>query len=90
MKCPDCPSEHIRKNGLNHQGKQNHICVNCSRQFIDSTQRQRGYSQQILRDCLKIYLATGSTRFISSQLGVLSLKSILPQLWQKSLNPNYQ
>jgi transposase-like protein len=31
MQCPDCGSTHIRKNGKN-RGKQNHLCVACSRQ----------------------------------------------------------
>ncbi|MCA2813416.1 MAG: IS1 family transposase, partial [Microcystis sp. M090S1] len=26
MQCPECKSTHIRKNGINKQGKQNHIC----------------------------------------------------------------
>ncbi len=34
MQCPECKSDHIRKNGINRQGKQNYICVNCQRQFI--------------------------------------------------------
>jgi transposase-like protein len=35
MKCPECKSNHINKNG--HRGqKQNYICVNCGRQFIHS------------------------------------------------------
>ena len=34
MQCPECQSTHIRKNGKK-KGKQNHICVNCGRQFID-------------------------------------------------------
>ncbi|WP_432760607.1 transposase-like zinc-binding domain-containing protein, partial [Microcystis aeruginosa] len=25
MQCPECKSTHIRKNGINKQGKQNHI-----------------------------------------------------------------
>lgn len=35
MQCPECSSQHIRKNG-HRRGKQNHICVSCGRQFIDS------------------------------------------------------
>jgi transposase-like protein len=34
MQCPECKSTHIRKNG-NRRGKQNHICVDCGRQFVD-------------------------------------------------------
>ncbi|MDJ0537596.1 MAG: IS1 family transposase, partial [Microcystis sp. M53603_WE2] len=32
MQCPECKSTHIRKNGINKQGKQNPICVTCGRQ----------------------------------------------------------
>ena len=41
MQCPDCKSEQIRKNGKNRQGKQNYICVNCSRQFIENYEAHR-------------------------------------------------
>ena len=41
MNCPDCQSNHIRKNG-HRRGKQNHICVDCSRQFVEKgVQRQQ-------------------------------------------------
>lgn len=60
----------LRKNGLNPQGKQNYICVHCSRQFIDSTQRQRGYSEQIRRDCLKMYVNGMGFRAIERVKGV--------------------
>ncbi|NCQ92412.1 MAG: IS1 family transposase, partial [Microcystis aeruginosa LG13-03] len=32
--CPECQSNHINKNG-HKKGKQNYICVNCGRQFIE-------------------------------------------------------
>ena len=41
MQCPKCGSSHIRKNGKRGE-KQNHICADCGRQFIDSYS-QRGY-----------------------------------------------
>ena len=34
MQCPECVATHIRKNGKK-KGKQNHICGECGRQFID-------------------------------------------------------
>ncbi|UNU22678.1 IS1 family transposase [Microcoleus vaginatus HSN003] len=34
MHCPECQSTHVNKNG-HKKGKQNYICVGCSRQFID-------------------------------------------------------
>ncbi len=36
MQCPEFKPKHIRKNGQNRQGKQNYICADCHRQFIDS------------------------------------------------------
>ena len=54
MKCPKCASTRIRKNGKK-KGKQNHICVNCGRQFIDSYERQ-GYPEDIKKECLEMYV----------------------------------
>jgi transposase-like protein len=56
MQCPECKSTHIRKNGINKQGKQNHICVTCSRQFIDSYEKQKGYDEETKRECLTAYV----------------------------------
>ncbi|MCB0336462.1 MAG: IS1 family transposase [Bdellovibrionales bacterium] len=33
-KCPSCQSTLVKKNGRTHNGKQNHRCVACSRQFV--------------------------------------------------------
>lgn len=54
MKCPKCASTHIRKNGKK-KSKQNYICVNCGRQFIDYYDLQ-GYSEQTKRECLEMYV----------------------------------
>ena len=52
MKCPECQSDHINKNG--HRGqKQNYICVNCGRQLIHSYET-KGYSDDVKRTCLKM------------------------------------
>lgn len=37
------------------QGKQNHICVDCGRQFID-VYDPKGYSDEIKRECLEMYV----------------------------------
>ncbi len=34
MICPQCDSEHIVKNGVRENGKQNHLCLLCNRQFV--------------------------------------------------------
>jgi transposase-like protein len=55
MECPECNSTHIRKNGIK-KGKQNHICVDCRRQFVVPNQTPRGYSEEVKRECLKMYV----------------------------------
>ncbi len=54
-KCPRCQSSHIRKNG-HRRGKQNHICADCGRQFVENPKTNRGYSDDIRKICLKMYL----------------------------------
>jgi len=34
MQCPNCSSEHIKKNGYIHNGKQRYACCECKRQFV--------------------------------------------------------
>jgi transposase-like protein len=68
MKCPNCNSDHIHKNG--HRGeKQNYICTNCGRQFIDSYE-PKGYSDDIKRRCLKMYVNGMGFRAIERVTGV--------------------
>lgn len=56
MQCSECESKHIRKNRKNRQGKQNHICVSCDRQFITDYDTHHGYSKDFKGECLKIYV----------------------------------
>jgi transposase-like protein len=70
MQCPECKSTHIRKNGMNKQGKQNHICVACSRQFIDNYEKQKGYDEQTKQECLTAYVNGMGFRAIERQKGV--------------------
>ena len=69
MQCPECKSTHIRKNGMN-KGKQNHICVDCGRQFIEQYETTRGYSDEIKRDCLNMYVNGMGFRGIERVKGV--------------------
>jgi insertion element IS1 protein InsB len=39
--CPRCQSPKYKKNGHIHNGKQNHHCHNCSRQFVDCFEQYR-------------------------------------------------
>jgi transposase-like protein len=55
IQCPECQSTHIHKNG-HKKGKQNYICVGCGRQFIHCYQPYKGYSEEVKRECLKMYV----------------------------------
>lgn len=70
MQCPECKSDRIRKNGKNRQGKQNYICVNCDRQFITDYETYRGYSEDVKRECLKMYVNGMGFRAIERGKGV--------------------
>lgn len=61
MKCPRCSSDHIRKNGR-QRGKQNHICVDCKRQFIESY-NQKGYTEDIKSECLCLEMYVNGSGF---------------------------
>lgn len=69
MQCPECGSNHIRKNGIK-QGKQNHICVECRRQFIDSYDTPRTYLEEVKQHCLKLYVNGMGFRAIERVTGV--------------------
>lgn len=69
MQCPECQSTHIRKNGKK-KGKQNHICVDCGRQFIDDYDPRKGYSDEMKRECLKMYVNGIGFRAIERVKGV--------------------
>jgi len=69
MQCPECGSSHIRKNGTK-RGKQNHICVDCRRQFIDDYEPPKGYSEDVKRECLKMYVNGSGFRAIERVKGV--------------------
>ena len=62
MQCPRCASTHNRKNGW-QRGKQNYICVQCGRQFIDCYE-PKGYSEDFKRECLEMYVNGSGFRAI--------------------------
>ena len=42
MQCPTCGNDHIVKNGVtSSSGKQNYLCRNCGRQFVESPETKR-------------------------------------------------
>ena len=69
MQCPECKSNHVHKNGKK-KGKQNYICVDCQRQFLDCYQIQRGYCDELKRECLKMYVNGMGFRAIARVKGV--------------------
>ncbi len=68
MQCPQCESNKIVKNGR-RKGKQNYLCRNCNRQFID-TYDDRGDSQEIKKHCLTLYCNGLGFRAIERSTGV--------------------
>ena len=69
IECPECKSTHVNKNGRK-RGKQNHICVDCGRQFIDCYQTHQGYAEEVKRECLLMYINGMGFRAIERIKGV--------------------
>lgn len=69
MKCPECKSTHVNKNGQK-KGKQNYIFPDSGRQFIDCYQSHRGYEQEVKDECLKMYVNGMGFRAIERVKGV--------------------
>jgi insertion element IS1 protein InsB len=69
MECPECRASKIVKNGR-IKGKQNYICKDCGRQFIDNYEAHRGYPPQIKQQCLSMYVNGMGFRAIERVTGV--------------------
>jgi transposase-like protein len=69
IKCPECNSTHVNKN-RHKAGKQNHICVDCGRQFIAGYQTRQGYAEEVKRECLSMYVNGMGFRAIERIKGV--------------------
>jgi len=81
MKCPECNSANIRRNGIK-RGKQNHICYDCRRQFVIHNDQPPGYSDEIKQECLKMYVNGMGFRAIERVKGVHHTTIIL---WVKQV-----
>lgn len=57
MKCPECGSTKISKNG-HRRGKQSYICRHCDRQFLEYY-ATLGYRDTIKKQCLELYFSSG-------------------------------
>jgi len=40
IRCPVCKSTKFKKNGHIHNGKQNHYCKKCGRQFVEDPKQK--------------------------------------------------
>jgi RNA polymerase sigma factor (sigma-70 family) len=68
MQCLYCLSTHMSKNG-NRRGKQNYLCQQCDRQFVDSYST-KGYSPEVRECCLKLFADGMGYREIGRKIGV--------------------
>jgi Sigma-70, region 4/Helix-turn-helix domain len=68
MQCPYCPSTHTSKNG-NRRSKQNYLCQQCDRQFVDS-HSAKGYPSEVREHCLKLHIDGKGYRAIGREIGV--------------------
>lgn len=69
MICPDCGSSEVKLNGHIHNGKQNHLCKACGRQFVlDPTQKRISDSEKEMIN--KLLLERISLAAIARLVGV--------------------
>jgi transposase-like protein len=68
MICPECQSSNLKKNDPKI-GKQNYLCKNWSRQFIDSYS-PLGYPDSVKKYCRHLYLEGNSFLRIERLTGV--------------------
>jgi transposase-like protein len=69
MECPRCGSIQVYKNGRKN-GKQNHLCVACGRQFIDVYDLPKRHSELTKQECLELYLSGLGFREIARLKGI--------------------
>lgn len=84
LRCPECESERVVKNGHIHNGKQNHLCRECHRQFV--LEPAKGVIPQHTTDLIKrLLLERLSLRAIARVSGVsLSyLQAFVNELYRK-------
>ena len=68
MICPECQSSNLKKNGPK-RGKQNYLCKNRIRQFIDSYS-PLGYPDSVKKYCRHLYLEGNAFPRIERLTGV--------------------
>lgn len=68
MQCVYCQSIHTCRNG-HRRGKQNYLCQQCDRQFVDSC-AFKGYPLKVKERCLKLHTQGTGYRAIGRETGV--------------------
>jgi transposase-like protein len=68
MKCPQCKSTQIYRNG-HRRGKQNYLCKQCRRQFLESYS-PKGYSDDAKQICLRLHSSGMGFRAIERATGI--------------------
>lgn len=85
LPCPSCGSQTIVKNGLIHNGKQNHKCKDCGRQFVEDPQQKRINPQTTVLIDLRKYPWLVPSGFVMYQKA--GYKSMGTANMQQSLKP---
>ena len=87
MECPECESTHVNKNARK-RGKQNYICVDCQRRFLDHYQIPRGYSDKFKRECLTLYVNGMGFRAQGARVKGINHVTVINWVKQGELLPN--
>jgi transposase-like protein len=85
MNCPKCGTKQFRKNG-HRSGKQNYLCKNCGRQFVESYS-PKGYSEDVKQICLRMHRNGLKFREIERLTGI-SHNAIINWVKQVDLLPD--
>jgi ribosomal protein L37AE/L43A len=79
MKCPKCESTSYRKNG-HRSGKQNYLCKNCRRQFLEPSSSQMQTAEE--------HSSNGHTKSFLAEATEVSLVKQLPTETEIAKSPN--
>ena len=68
-KCPKCGSSLSQKYGQNRSGSQRVLCVDCGKTYTLNP-KERGYSQEIRDQAIKLHFAGASGRTVGQVMGM--------------------
>ena len=60
LTCPKCSSNAVKRNGFTRHGKQNHICLDCGRQF--SIEPENNFVIEITPNTVEMPVTVNSTK----------------------------